>query len=84
MARLKKTEADRAAEQFNMRFCMGLARLDLTNEQMADKLGMHRNTLRRRRENPDMFELGSIRKMGKMFGWTDEDYLSFICPHKEV
>lgn len=83
MPRLRKTESQRRAERFVELYRVGKARIDMTEDQIGDTVGMSRPALQRRRENPEKYvSLGDLVKFGKIFGWTDDDFLAIIHAEK--
>lgn len=83
MPRLRKTESQRRAERFSELYRVGKARLRLTEDQISAAIGLCRPTLSKRLENPDKFlRLGDLVDLGKLFDWTDEDFLAIIRAEK--
>lgn len=82
MPRLKKTDAQRRAERFDEHYRVGKARLRLHEPEIAAALGLGESTLRKYKREPDMFSLGQIVRLGRVFGWSDEDYLDIIRAQK--
>lgn len=82
MPRLKKTDAQRRAERFDEHYRVGKARLKLHEPEIAAALGVSEATLYRYKRSPDMFSMGQIVRLGRVFGWSDEEYLDIIRAQK--
>ncbi len=82
MPRLKKTEAQRRAERFDEHYRVSKARLKLHEPEIAAAIGVGRTTLYRCKQNPDTLTLGQFMRLGRVFGWSDEDYLDIIRAQK--
>ncbi|NCE63687.1 hypothetical protein D1159_03615 [Pseudoflavonifractor sp. 524-17] len=67
MPRSKKTDAQRRAERFNEHYRVGKARLQLHEPEIAATLGMGESTLRKYKRRPDMFSLGQLVRLGRVF-----------------
>lgn len=78
MPRLRKTDAQRRADRFDEHYRVGKARLKLHEPQIASALGMGESTLRKYKQNPDMFQMGQLVRLGRVFEWTDEQFLDII------
>ena len=76
MPKPRKTESQRRAERFGESYRIGKARLGATEEQIGAMLGLGRPALLSRRKEPEKFSVGEIVKLGRAFGWTDEEYLA--------
>lgn len=83
MPRLRKTESQRRAERFGERYRIGKARIGATEEQIGEAIGLCRPALNRRLDDPEKYvKLGDLVKFGKIFGWSDEDFLAIIHAEK--
>lgn len=80
MPRPRKTESQRRAEQFGERYRVGKARICATEEQMGKVLGITRPALLARRNDPGKLSVQQLVTLGKVFNWSDEDYLAIIRP----
>ena len=78
MPRLRKTDAQRRADRFDEHDRVGKARLKLQEPEIASALGMAASTLRKYKQNPDMFQMGQLVRLGRVFEWTDEQFLDII------
>lgn len=79
MPRLKKTDAQRRAERLDDHYRTGKAHLKLKEPDIAVALGIGEATLYRHRQDPDkLLSLGEFARLGRVFGWSDEDYLDII------
>lgn len=77
MGRLRKTDAQRRAEQFRARYEFGKHLMGFTDEQISKAAGICRNTLISYKKNPEKC-FGTFRTIGAMLGWQDEDYLAIL------
>lgn len=83
MPRPRKTESQRRAERFGELYRMGKSKVRATEAQIGAAAGMCRPALSRRLKDPEKYvSLGDLVKFGKIFGWTDEDYLAIIHAEK--
>lgn len=80
MGRRKKTEGDKRNERFQAAYRLGKAKTGFDEDFICTTLGITKPTLRARRLSPDNFRLDEFSKLGKLFGWTDEEMLSIIRP----
>lgn len=78
MPRLKKTDAQRRAERFREHYRVGKARLQLHEPDIASAIGMAESTLRKYKRSPDMFSIGQLVRLGRVFGWTEAEYMEII------
>ena len=78
MPRLKKTEAQQRAERFYEHYRVGKARLRLHEPEIAAALGLGESTLYKYKRNPDMFSLGQLVRLGRILGWSSEEYVDII------
>lgn len=65
-------------ENFSKLYCEGKARSGMTEEEVADALGMTRTTLRKRRQNPGSFSLGDVLKLCILFCMEEEEAMKII------
>jgi len=83
MGRPRKTEAQRRAERFGELYRVGKAKLGLTEDHVKNMVGLKgRPSLLARRKDPGKFTLEQLVTLGKVFGWTDADYMAIIHPEK--
>lgn len=78
MPRLKKSEAQRRAERFDDHYRTSKAHLKLKEPQIADALGLGVSTLRKYKRNPDLFSMGQLVTMGRIFEWPGDTYLDIF------
>lgn len=77
MPRVRLTESQRRADRFRLLFRVGKAKLDYTDEQIGELMGVNRTAVIRYRKNPEAL-YGKLISLGKSMGWTDEEWLSII------
>lgn len=82
MPRLKKTTADKRAEIFIRNYKIGKAYIGFLDSDVARALDISEATLRKRRKNPGKFSVDQLATLGKIFNWSDEDFLAIIRPGK--
>lgn len=54
-----------------------------TNKDIADRLGMIRQTLSHKRKYPSTFTCGEVLAMAKLFGWNNDEIGEFISGCKD-
>ena len=74
----KKTREDRMADTFTTMYRIGKARSGMTDEEVADALGIGRKALWRRRKNPSMFPFGDILKLCAIFCWQQDEVMDIF------
>lgn len=74
----KKTREDRMFDAFSKLYCVGKARSGMTDEEVADALGIGRKALWRRRKNPSLFPFGDILKLCALFCWEDDEVMKIV------
>lgn len=82
MGRPRKTEAQRRADKFAECYRMGKAKTGLIDEQIATVLDISLPTLRHYKKIPDKLAIAKLSTLGKLLCWTEEDFLSIVCPGK--
>lgn len=82
MPRPKKTTADRRAEIFLRNYKIGKAKTGFQEPDVARALEISESTLRRNKKSPGKFSIDQIATIGKVFGWSDADYLAILRPEK--
>ena len=80
MPRPRKTETQRRAERFGERYRVGKARLGATEEQIGNILGLKRPALLARRKDPGKLSVDQLVTLGKVFNWSDDDFIAIIRP----
>lgn len=80
MPRPRKTEAQRRAERFGERYRVGKARLGATEKQIGNILGIERPALLARRKDPGKLSVDQLVTLGKVFNWSDDDFIAIIRP----
>lgn len=78
MPRPKKTTADRRAEIFIRNYKIGKAKTGFQEPDVARALEISESTLRRNKKSPGKFSVDQIVTLGKVFDWSDEDFLAII------
>ena len=74
----KKTREDRLNESFSRLYRMGKSRAQMTEDDIADALGITRTTLRNRRRNPKTFPFGDVLKLCALFLWDDGEMTQLV------
>ena len=74
----KKTREDRMADTFAQMYRMGKARSGMTDEEVADALGIGRKALWKRRKNPSLFPLGDVLKLSAIFCWQQDEVMDIF------
>lgn len=69
----KKTREDRLNDTFSSLYRIGKTRAHMTEDDVADALGVTRTTLWNRRRNPKTFPLGDVLKLSILFCWEPEE-----------
>lgn len=80
MGRRRKTEAEKRDERFQAAYRLGKAKTGFDEEFISMSLGVTKPTLLAKRMSPDKFKIDEFSKLGKLFGWTDEEMISIIRP----
>lgn len=80
MGRRRKTEAEKRDERFQAAYRLGKAKTGFDEDFISMSLGVTKPTLRAKRMSPDKFKIDEFSKLGKLFGWTDEEMMSIIRP----
>lgn len=80
MGRRRQTETEKRDERFQAAYRLGKAKTGFDEEFISMALGVTKPTLRARRLSPDNFRIDEFSKLGKLFGWTDEEMISIIRP----
>lgn len=63
----------------NVVIAVGMANNKInTNTELADRIGMVRQTLSHKRKYPSTFTGGEIGSLAKTLKWTDEEIAEFI------
>lgn len=79
MRRNKKTRAERMNEQFGEFYRIGKAKVGMTNQEIANAVGLSSQAaLKRRRDNPGKFTVQQLLALGMTLRWTEEEFLSVI------
>lgn len=79
MPRPRKTESQHRAERFRELYRIGKARIDVTDEQIGEYIGMSRPAISRRKKDPGKYvSLDDLVTFKKIFGWSDEDILALF------
>ena len=82
MPRLKKTEAQRRAERFDEHYRVGKARLKLHEPDIAAAIGLKPSTLRKYKQQPDLFRIGQFARLGHVFDWSGDVYQDIFGAQK--
>lgn len=69
----KKTREDRMFDTFSSLYRIGKARTGMTDEEVADALGIGRKALWKRRKNPSLFPFGEVLKLCAIFCWQEDE-----------
>lgn len=72
---MKKTDAQRRAEQFGEHYRVGKSRLQLQEPDIAAAPDVSERTLCRYRTSPDKVPFGQLVRLGRVFGWTEAEYM---------
>lgn len=74
----KKTREDRMTDIFAQMYRIGKARSGMTDEEVADALGIGRKALWKRRKNPSLFPLGDVLKLSAIFCWQQDEVMDIF------
>lgn len=74
----KKTREDRMTDTFTQMYRIGKARSGMTDEEVADALGIGRKALWKRRKNPSLFPFGDVLKLSAIFCWQQDEVMDIF------
>lgn len=66
------------ADTFSQMYRIGKARSGMTDEEVADALGIGRKALWKRRKNPSLFPLGDVLKLSAIFCWQQDEVMDIF------
>ena len=65
-------------DKFARMYRIGKARSGMTDEEVADALGIGRTVLWKRRKNPVLFPFGDILKLSAIFCWKQDEVMDIF------
>lgn len=78
MSRPKKTISDRRLEVFTRSYKIGKASTGFQEPDVARALGISDRSLRRNKRSLNAISVEQFITLGKVFNWSDEDFLEII------